>query len=115
MWVSSTQCAISLWFDNGVQEGDGPILLVVLYCKPSCRVNTIDVLEEALFVGFLVDDKGVIHKPAPEPRGVGGSTKSFLFKVLHVEIGHNGADWRTNGKYPQPVHRTGLGKKSRCS
>ena len=30
---SDEQCAISLWFDNGVQEGDGPILLVVLHCK----------------------------------------------------------------------------------
>ena len=51
------------------QEGDGPILLVVLYCKPYGRVNTVYVLKEALFVGFLVDDKGVIHIPAPEPGG----------------------------------------------
>ena len=34
---------------------------------------------EALFVGFLVDDKGAIHIPAPEFWGVGGSTQSFLF------------------------------------
>ena len=52
------------------------------------------MLKEALFVGFHVDDKGVIHKPGQEPRGVGGS---FLFQVLHVEIGHNGADWGTHG------------------
>ena len=71
---SDGQCAISLWFDNGVQEGNGPILLAVLHCKPYGRVNTVYVLKEALFVDFLVDDKGVIHKPAPEPRGVGGST-----------------------------------------
>ena len=50
-------------------KGDGPILLVVLYCKPYGRVNTVDVLKEALFIGFLVDDKGVIHIPAPEPGG----------------------------------------------
>ena len=31
---SDEQFTISLWFDNGVQEGDGPILLFVLYCKP---------------------------------------------------------------------------------
>ena len=66
------QRTISLWFNNSVQEGDGPILLVVLYCKPYGRVNTVYVLKEALFVGFLVDDKGVIHIPAPEPGGVGG-------------------------------------------
>ena len=29
---SDGQFAISLWFDSGVQEGDGPILLVVLHC-----------------------------------------------------------------------------------
>ena len=67
------QRTINLWFYNSVQEGDGPILLV-LYCKPYGRVNTIYVLKEALFVGFLVDDKGVIYIPAPEPGGVGSST-----------------------------------------
>ena len=35
--------------------------------------STVDVLEEALLVGFLVDDKGVIYIPATEPRRVGGS------------------------------------------
>ena len=73
MWVpvySYGQRTINLWFDNSVQEGDGPILLVVLYCKPYGRVNTVYVLKEALFVAFLVDDKGVIYIPAPEP-GVG--------------------------------------------
>ena len=71
---SDGQYAISCWFDNGVQEGDGPILLVVLHCKLYGRVNTVYVLKEALFVDLLVDDKGVLHIPAPEPRGCGGST-----------------------------------------
>ena len=75
---SDGQCTISLWFDNGVQEGDGPILLDVLHCKPYSRVNTIYVLKEALFVGFLVDDKGVIHKPVPEPRGWGWYLELFV-------------------------------------
>ena len=30
---SDGQCAINLWFNNGVQEGDGPILTV--YRKPT--------------------------------------------------------------------------------
>ena len=63
------QRMISLWFNNSVQEGDGPILLVVLYCKPYGRVNTVYVLEEALFISFFVDDKGVIYIPAPELGG----------------------------------------------
>ena len=54
------------------KKGDEAILLVVLYCKPNGRVNTVYVLEEALFISFLVDDKGVIHIPAPELKGDGG-------------------------------------------
>ena len=77
---SDGQCAISLWFNNGVQEGDGPILLVVLHCKLNGRVNTVYVLKEALFVDLLVDDKGVIHKPAPEPRGLGAVLRAFCSK-----------------------------------
>ena len=41
---SNGQIPISLWFNNGVQEGNGPILLVVLHCKLNGRVNTINVL-----------------------------------------------------------------------
>ena len=76
------QSTISLWFDNSVQEGDGPILLVVLYCKPYSRVNTVDVLKEALCVGFLVDDKGVIYIPAPEPGGWGAVLGAFCSKYF---------------------------------
>ena len=72
---SDGHCAISLWFDNGVREGDGTILLVVLHSKLYGRVNTVYVLKEALFVDLLWDDKGVIHIPVPEPRGCGGSTE----------------------------------------
>ena len=63
------QRTISLCFNNSIQEGGGAILLIVLYCKPYGRVNTVNVLKEALFVDFLVDDKGVIHIPAPELGG----------------------------------------------
>ena len=72
------QRTINLWFNNSIQEGDGAILLVVLYCKPYGRVNTVDVLKEALFVGFLVDDKGIIHIPAPEPGGWGQYLELFV-------------------------------------
>ena len=78
---SYAQSTISLWFDNSVQEGDGPILLVVLYCKPYSRVNTVNVLKEALFVGFFVDDKGVIHIPVPEPGGRGQCLELFVLST----------------------------------
>ena len=77
---SDGQCTISLWFNNGVQEGDGPILLVVLHCKLYGRVNIVYVLKEALFVDLLVDDKGVIHIPAPEPGGLGAVLRAFCSK-----------------------------------
>ena len=77
---SDGQCTISLWFNNGVQEGDGPFLLVVFHCKLYDRVNTVYVLKEALFVDLLVDEKSVIHKPAPEHRGFGAVLRAFCSK-----------------------------------
>ena len=79
------QRTISLWFDNSVQEGDRAILLV-LYCKPYSRVNTVYVLKKALFVGFLVDDKGVIYIPAPELRGVGAVLRAFCSKYSMYKL-----------------------------
>ena len=78
---SDGQRTISPWFNNSVQKGDGTILLVVLYCKPNGRVNTVYVLEEALFIGFLVDDKSVIHIPAPELGGVGQYLELFVLST----------------------------------
>ena len=61
--------------------GDGTILLIVLYCKPYGRVNTVYVLKEALFIGFLVDDKGVIHIPVPEHGGWGQCLELFTLST----------------------------------
>ena len=41
---SDRQSPISLLFYNGVQEGDGTILLIVLHCKLDITVNTVNVL-----------------------------------------------------------------------
>ena len=88
---------ISLRFDNGVQEGDRPILLVVFHCKLYGRVNTIDVLKEVLFVNFLVDDKGVIHKPVPKTRGCGTvNLKLFVLGTPYTSL-LLWADWGTHG------------------
>ena len=77
---SDGQCAISLWFNNGVQEGDGAIPLVVLHCKLNGRVNTVYVLKEALFVDLLVNDKGVIQIPVPNLGRVGAVLRAFCSK-----------------------------------
>ena len=60
---------ISLWFYNGVLEGDGPILLVVFHCKLYGQVNTVNVFKEVLFLIFLLDAKCIIHIPEPYSRG----------------------------------------------
>ena len=52
------QRTINLWFNNSIQEGDGAILFIVLYCKPYGRINTVYVLKETLFTCFLLDDNG---------------------------------------------------------
>ena len=80
------QRTINLWFNNSVQEGDGAILLVVLYCKPYGRVNTVYVLQETLFIDFLVDDKGVIHIPAPELGGLGAVLRAFCSKYSMYKL-----------------------------
>ena len=110
---SNGQRTISLWFDNSVQEGDGPILLIVLHCKPYGRVNTVYVLKEALLIDFLVDDKGVIYIHAPELGGWGQYLGLFALSTPCI-------DWllwdlqENPWQHPQPVHRTGLGKRSMC-
>ena len=56
------------------------------------------VLKEALFVGFLVDDKGVIHIPAPEPGvGVGAVLRAFCSKYSMYKLATMGLNWRTHG------------------
>ena len=80
------QRTINLWFNNSVQEGDGTIPLIVLYCKPYGRVNTVYVLQEALFIDFLMDDKGVIHIPAPELGGWGAVLRAFCSKYSMYKL-----------------------------
>ena len=75
------QRTINLWFNNSILKGDGTILLIVLYCKPYGRVNTVYVLKEALFIGFLVDEKGVIHTPVPELGGGGQCLELFALST----------------------------------
>ena len=62
------------------KKGMDPSSLIVLHCKFYGRVNTVYVLEEALFIGLLVDNKGVIHIPAPEPGGWGAVLRAFCSK-----------------------------------
>ena len=71
------------------------------------------MLKEVLFIDFLVDDTGVINKPAPEPRGWGQYLELFVQSTAYkgwLLWGLLGNPWL----HPQPVQRTGLGRRNRC-
>ena len=76
------------------------------------RVNTVYVLEEALFIGLLVDNKGVIHIPVPEPGGWGAVLRVFALRTPYRGL----LLWDLLGNpwpHPQPVQRTDLGRRNR--
>ena len=60
------------------KKGMEPSSLLSCTVKLYGRVNTVYVLKEALFVDLLVDDKGVIHIPVPQPRGWGQYLELFV-------------------------------------
>ena len=78
----------------GSKKGNGPIFLVTFHSKLDCWIYTVDMLQESLFMGLLLDDKCVIHIPKPMPRGIGGRLESFSLKIFHAQIGHYGTYWR---------------------
>ena len=43
-----------------------------------------------------MDNKGVIHIPAPEFGGLGAVLRDFCSKYSML-VGYNGANWRTHG------------------
>ena len=110
---SDGQRTISLRFYNSVQERDGTILFVVLYCKPYGRVNTVDVLQKPCLLASLWMTK-VSSTYLPQNLGVGGVQYLELFVLSNPCISWLQWGWLGNPwQHPQPVHRTGLGKKSR--
>ena len=60
-------------------------------------VNTVYVLKEALFVGLLVDDKGIIHIPAPELGGWGAVLRAFCSKYSMYRLATMGLTGGTHG------------------
>ena len=67
--------------------------LCVFNCKLYFFFYGIYMLEEFFFVLCFQNDKSVIHKPFPMTWGMWSCFKSFCFKVLHIYISHNGAEW----------------------
>ena len=64
-----TKGIVSLWFDQGIKKRDSPILLITFNSELYAWICTVDMIQEKLFMGLLLDDPRVIHKPVPIPRG----------------------------------------------
>ena len=61
---------ICLRLDQGIMEWDDTILLIIFFCKLYCWIYIIYMIQEQLFLGILLDEKSVIHKPIPMPKGL---------------------------------------------
>ena len=60
---------VHLWFDQGIQKRDSPILQITFDCELYAWIYTVDMIQEKFLMGLLLDDPSVIHKPIPKPWG----------------------------------------------
>ena len=63
------KATVCLWFDQGIKKRDSPILLITFNCELYIWIYTVDMIQEKLLVGLLLNDPNVIHKPIPIPGG----------------------------------------------
>ena len=61
-----------------------PNSLFTFHSKVDFWIYAIDMLQGCLFMGLLLDDKGVIHIPKPMPSVVGGGLESLFLKMFPV-------------------------------
>ena len=52
---------ICLWFDQGIKKRDSPILLISFDSELYAWIYTVDMIQEKLCIGLLLDDPRVIH------------------------------------------------------
>ena len=56
-------------FDQDIKKRDSLIFLITFNSELHSWINTTDVIQKQFFVGLLLDDPCVIHKPIPKPGG----------------------------------------------
>ena len=97
------------------RKGHGSIILGVLTGELYVRVYGIYMLQELLFVGFLDDYTGIIHKPFPHQRG----GVVICWWLLSQNFSCTGLPllgwWESPWQHLQPAHNTGFGKWSKYS
>ena len=75
------------------QEKGSPILLITFNSELYAWFYTVDMIQEKLFMGLLLNDKSAIHKPVPIPGGARGRPECFSLKMFHVQVSYYGAYW----------------------
>ena len=88
---------IRLWHHNYVQERNGPICSDILCCEMDVWVYTVNMLQETFLLCSIYDHTSVIHIPLPTSWRVPSCVDGLGLKILHIEVGHNGADGRPHG------------------
>ena len=71
---------VCLWFDQGIKKRNSPIFLITFDCELYIWIYTIDMIQEKLPMGLLLDDPSVIHKPVPISRWVRGRPEHSSLK-----------------------------------
>ena len=64
-----TMGTVCLWFNQGIKKRDSPIVLITFNCELYTWIYTVDVIQQKLIVGLLLNDPSVIHKTIPTPGG----------------------------------------------
>ena len=75
-----------LWFDQGIKKRDSPILLITFDCELYTWIYAVDVIQERLLMGLLLNDPSFIHKPTTIPGGIWGRPECFPLKMLFTRL-----------------------------
>ena len=89
--------SIWFWCYDGVQKGDGTIIIGFLNSKLDGRIPCVDVTEELFFVWLMLYHKGIINIPLPHPRAVHCCWDGSVFKGFHIDVGHYWTYWWPHG------------------
>ena len=60
---------VCLWLNQGIQKRDSPILQITFECELYAWIYAVDMIQEKLLMGLLLDDPSFIDKPVPKPGG----------------------------------------------
>ena len=59
---SNAKGIVCLWFDQGSQKRDSPILQITFDSELDAWSYTVHMIQERFLMGLLLDDPSVIHK-----------------------------------------------------